>query len=232
MSKNYVDVIGITRGKEPEVLGTFDERKDANWHVKNTYTGEDKCLVKTTTVKGDKYVKADIAEDRSVYVKSTAKMEITDLERLVIETEDATLLQLLNSGELEKKSDVDKIQDLFSEETEAGVLVVHAEDTPFPHSKVKKKLEDTLIKTLVGETEEAAAEEEETAEEETEEVEEEETEVDEEEEESTEEEETEEDEDEEVEVEVEEDEEGEVEDEDIDLDDEDFDLDDELSELD
>src|SRR5699024_6027935 len=170
--KGYVDVIGITRGKEPEVLATFEDRKDANWHVKNTFVEEDKCLVKSTTKKGSKFIKNDVASDRDSYIKSVAEMAITDLESLKITTEESTLLKFLLDGVVDKKTDLNKLVELdVDEEGIERIQVIHSENTVFPHSKVKKKLEDTLIKNLVGE-DESESEEETENEEESEEVEE------------------------------------------------------------
>src|SRR5699024_8734194 len=170
--KGYVDVIGITRGKEPEVLATFEDRKDANWHVKNTFVEEDKCLVKSTTKKGSKIIKNDVASDRDSYIKSVAEMAITDLETLKITTEESTLLKFILDGVVDKKTDLNKLVELeVDEEGIEQIQVIHSENTVFPHSKVKKKLEDTLIKNLVGE-DESESEEETEDEEESEEVEE------------------------------------------------------------
>lgn len=151
MANNFVDVIGITRGKEPEVLATFGDRKDANWHVKNTFLDEDKCLVKSTSKKGTKFIKEDVATDRDSYIKSVAEMAITDLETLTITTEESTLLKFMLDGVVDKKTDLNKIleQETGKEGLER-VQVIHSENTAFPHSKVKKKLEDTLIANLVG----------------------------------------------------------------------------------
>src|SRR5699024_4766404 len=158
--KGYVDVIGITRGKEPEVLATFEDRKDANWHVKNTFVEEDKCLVKSTTKKGSKFIKNDVASDRDSYIKSVAEMAITDLESLKITTEESTLLKFLLDGVVDKKTDLNKLVELdVDEEGIERIQVIHSENTVFPHSKVKKKLEDTLIKNLVGEDESEREEE-------------------------------------------------------------------------
>src|SRR5699024_9144989 len=235
-TKGYVDVIGITRGKEPEVIATFSERKDANWHVNNTFVEEDKCIVKKTKVKGSKLVKDKVATDRDTYIKALAPMDITDLEKLTIETEDNTLLGLRLSGDLGKVSDLGKLQGAESGEGEKRVKVIYNENDACPHGKVKKKLEDELIKGLVGEEEEETLKdvsdetetvEEEDEDEDTEEVEEEESEeeVEEEEEEDEEEEEEIEEEDEEEEeieeVEEEDEEEEEIEEEE-DLDDEEF----------
>lgn len=152
-TKGYVDVIGITRGKEPEVIATFSERKDANWHVNNTFVEEDKCVVKKTNVKGNKLVKDKVASDRDTYIKALATMDITDLEKLTIETEGNTLLGMILSGELGKESDLGKLQEVEGGEGVKQVQVIYNENDAFPHSKVKKKLEDDLIKDLVGEEE-------------------------------------------------------------------------------
>ena len=225
-AKGYVDVIGITRGKEPEVIATFSERKDANWHVNNTFVEEDKCIVKKTKVKGSKLVTDKVATDRDTYIKALATMDITDLEKLTIETEDNTLLGLLLSGDLGKVSDLGKLQDVESGEGEKRVKVIYNENDAFPHGKVKKKLEDELIKGLVGEEEEETlkdvSDETETVEEEDEDEDTEEVEEEEESEEEVEEEEEEDEEEEEIEEVEEEDEEEEEIEEEEDLDDEEF----------
>src|SRR5699024_9938701 len=220
--------------------------KEENWHVNNTFVEEDKCLVKSTNKKGSKFIKNDVASDRDSYIKSVAEMAITDLETLKITTEESTLLKFILDGVVDKKTDLNKLVELeVDEEGIEQIQVIHSENTVFPHSKVKKKLEDTLIKNLVGE-DESESEEETEDEEESEEVEEgsesEETTEDEEveyeeddyEEESEEDEETEEDEDEdseEEEIEEEEVEETDTE-EDEDEEDDDYDLTDEdLDEL-
>src|SRR5699024_10597253 len=140
--------------------------------VKNTFVEEDKCLVKSTNKKGSKFIKNDVASDRDSYIKSVAEMAITDLESLKITTEESTLLKFILDGVVDKKTDLNKLVELdVDEEGIERIQVIHSENTVFPHSKGKKKLEDTLIKNLVGE-DESESEEETENEEESEEVEE------------------------------------------------------------
>lgn len=154
--KTYVDVLGLQKGKAPEVVATFSNKTQANWHINNTFVTEgfDKLLTTNTKTKGEKFVQEVVADDKGTYIHAVSTMNITDLETVETVTTKETLLGAINKGLIKNKTGVNKIELLETEETgsledlKKSVQTVFPENEVFPIAKIEKKLSTELLKSL------------------------------------------------------------------------------------
>lgn len=171
MSKvKYVDVLGLKQGKTPEVVATFSTRPVANWHIKNTLEGlgYDRFLLRTANKKGPDFVNDLIAEDKGVYVKTIASMNITDLETVTTQNTLGTLLGFVLSGDIASKTGLNKLtlveepEDEVSENLEKSLITIYEVSEPLEIDKIKTRLSTELLDAFVGvseDTEESEPEE-------------------------------------------------------------------------
>lgn len=170
--KTYVDVLGLKKGKAPEVVATFSNRQLANWHNKNTFEdlGYDNLLLKNSNVKGDKFISDVVAEDKESYIQAIATMEITDMTSVTTVTRRNTLLGYILEGVLKNKTGVKKVELLESDDTNVALedlqkqaQVVYSDDDVYPLGQIEKKLTKALLDALTDEEEsDSEVEEEET----------------------------------------------------------------------
>lgn len=170
--KTYVDVLGLKKGKAPEVIATFSNRQLANWHNKNTFEdfGYDNLLLKNSNVKGDKFISDVVAEDKESYIQAIATMEITDMTSVTTVTRRNTLLGYILEGVLKNKTGVKKVELLESDDTNVAledlqkqVQVVYSDEDVYPLAQIEKKLTKALLDALTDEEESGSeVEEEET----------------------------------------------------------------------
>lgn len=170
--KTYVDVLGLKKGKAPEVVATFSNRQLANWHNKNTFEdfGYDNLLLKNSNVKGDKFISDVVAEDKESYIQAIATMEITDMTSVTTVTRRNTLLGYILEGVLKNKTGVKKVELLESDDTNVALedlqkqaQVVYSDEDVYPLAQIEKKLTKALLDALTDEEEyDSEVEEEET----------------------------------------------------------------------
>lgn len=170
VKKQYYKVIGLKNGKGLTELAQFDEKKDANWHIKSTFEalGFDKLLVKAGSVKDkDLYVKAEDAQIKEPFINTLIIMNKLDWETVTTHTQFNTLLGFLHSKELEKTAQLGKLSDVVTSdeveinEDEFAVSVIQDLNTPLPLDKAKTKLTKAIMDELLGSDDSEEEEEEE-----------------------------------------------------------------------
>ncbi len=175
VKKQYYKVIGLKNGKGLTELAQFDEKKDANWHIKSTFEalGFDKLLVKAGSVKDkDLYVKAEDAQIKEPFINTLIIMNKLDWETVTTHTQFNTLLGFLHSKELEKTAQLGKLSDVVTSdeveinEDEFAVSVIQDLNTPLPLDKAKTKLTKAIMDELLGSDDSEEEEEEDVSSEE------------------------------------------------------------------
>lgn len=159
VKKQYHTVIGLKNGKGLTELAQFDEKKDANWHIKSTFEslGFDKLLIKASSVKDKElYIKAEDAQNKEPFINTLIIMNKLDWETVKTNTQFNTLLGFLYSKELEKSAQLGKLSDVLTsndvaiEEDEFAVSVIQDLNTPIPLDKAKTKLTKAIMDELLG----------------------------------------------------------------------------------
>lgn len=160
--KNYFTVVGLVYGKGLTELAQFDDRKNAEWHIKTTFSGlgYDKLLIKPTGKRNkDIIVTKRVAEDKDTYVHAKVGMSVLDWEKLDISTEFGSLLKftLPSSGVLTSVREIGKLSEVVADALDkdgniekVSTTVVQSENTSLPLSKAKEALTHGIMGILLG----------------------------------------------------------------------------------
>ena len=160
--KNYFTVVGLVYGKGLTELAQFDDRKNAEWHIKTTFSGlgYDKLLIKPTGKRNkDIIVTKRVAEDKDTYVHAKVGMSVLDWEKLDIATEFGSLLKftLPSSGVLSSVREIGKLSEVVADALDkdgniekVSTTIVQSENTSLPLSKAKEALTHGIMGILLG----------------------------------------------------------------------------------
>lgn len=160
--KNYFTVVGLVYGKGLTELAQFDDRKNAEWHIKTTFSGlgYDKLLIKPTGKRNkDIIVTKRVAEDKDTYVHAKVGMSVLDWEKLDISTEFGSLLKftLPSSGVLTSVREIGKLSEVVADALDkdgniekVSTTIVQSENTSLPLSKAKEALTHGIMGILLG----------------------------------------------------------------------------------
>lgn len=171
--KSYFTVFGVKNGKGIQALAQFDERKDANWHVKNTFhnLGLDHLLVKKTGKKDtDVYVKPEDAEIRESFAATSIFMKSDNWDVVHTSSSFDTLLGFLHTGKLDRSSQLGKLSDVSKEDDTYTISVIQNSNDAIPLDKVKATLSKAILDDFLGDETEDDEDDESEEDEEVEEV--------------------------------------------------------------